>query len=140
MFKLAVSLVAGLTLSTVAYANDASMGDEPKPCSIPSQTVNAVQATLATVVQENNGGLFSPNLMWSAVVDRSGTLCSVIKTGDAWPGSRAIAMAKAFTANGFSNSKLAISTANLYAPTQPGGSLQGLAKRAAGGGVAAQGH
>ena len=35
-------------------------------------------------------------------------------------------MAKAFTANGFSNSQLAISTANLYAPTQPGGSLYGL--------------
>jgi uncharacterized protein GlcG (DUF336 family) len=61
-----------------------------------------------------------------AVVDRAGRLCSVIKTGDAWPGSRAIAIAKAGTANDFSNSKLALSTANLYAPTQPGGSLYGL--------------
>ena len=69
---------------------------------------------------------FSPNRMWSAIVDRVGTLCSVIVTGDAWPGSRAIAIAKASTANGFSNSALALSTANLYAPTQPGGSLYGL--------------
>ena len=35
-------------------------------------------------------------------------------------------MAKAFTANAFSNNILALSTANLYAPTQPGGSLYGL--------------
>jgi uncharacterized protein GlcG (DUF336 family) len=55
-----------------------------------------------------------------------GTLCSVIVTGDAWPGSRAIAIAKASTANGFSNSAAALSTANLYSPTQPGGFLYGL--------------
>lgn len=74
----------------------------------------------------NNGGLFSPNRMWSAVVDRVGTLCSVIVTGDAWPGSRAIAIAKASTGNDFSNDAFALSTANLYSPTQPGGSLYGL--------------
>jgi uncharacterized protein GlcG (DUF336 family) len=75
---------------------------------------------------DHNGGLFSPNRMWSAVVDRIGTLCAVTSTGDAWPGSRAIAIAKASTANGFSNDALALSTANLYSPTQPGGSLYGL--------------
>ena len=87
-----------------------------------------MQSQLAKVVNlsDGNGGIFKPNLMWSAVVDRGGTLCSVIKTGDAWPGSRAIAIAKAETANDFSNQKLALSTANLYAPTQPGGSLYGL--------------
>jgi uncharacterized protein GlcG (DUF336 family) len=41
--------------------------------------------------------------MWAAVVDRKGVLCQVISTGDAWPGSRAIAIAKATTANAFSN-------------------------------------
>jgi hypothetical protein len=94
-------------------------------CGISAQTVNTIQSQLATVVNlpDANGGIFKPNLMWSAVVDRYGKLCSVIKTGDAWPGSRAIAIAKANTANDFSNSKLALSTANLYAPTQPGGSL-----------------
>ncbi|HEY4043788.1 MAG TPA: heme-binding protein [Rhodopila sp.] len=102
--------------------------DQRSGCQIPSTTVANVQAQLATVVQEpdHNGGLFSPNRMWSAVVDRVGTLCSVIVTGDAWPGSRAIAIAKATTANGFSNDALALSTANLYSPTQPGGSLYGL--------------
>lgn len=108
MLKLATSLLVGLSVSTVAYADDSAAFEGQKPCSIPAATVNAVQATLAQVVQSGNGGLFKPNLMWSAVVDRSGTVCSVIKTGDAWPGSRAIAMAKAFTANGFSNDKLAL--------------------------------
>ena len=95
-------------------------------CQIPSEMVSKVQDQLATVVKMPNGGLFSPNRMWSAIVDRVGTLCSVIVTGDAWPGSRAIAIAKASTANDFSNSALALSTANLYSPTQPGGSLYGL--------------
>lgn len=96
-------------------------------CDIPANTVSAVQSTLATVITLNNGGIFSPNRMWSAIVDRQGKLCSVINSGnDPWPGSRAIAIAKASTANDFSNSARALSTANLYAPTQPGGSLYGL--------------
>jgi len=54
---------------------------------------------------------------------------------DAWPGSRSIAIAKASTANDFSNSQKALSTANLYSFTQPAntntsnvpaGSLYGL--------------
>ena len=102
-------------------------------CAIPATTVNALQAKLAIVINENNGGLFSPNEMWSAIVDRTGKLCSVIASSpDAWPGSRAIAIAKATTANGFSNNKLALSTANLYAPTQPGGSLYGFAPESRG--------
>lgn len=127
MLKWLVPGIAVLFASTVAHA-DGGMpgGDSPQTCAIPAATVNAVQSTLAQVVQLGNGGLFSPNLMWSAVVDRTGRLCSVIKTGDAWPGSRAIAIAKASTANDFSNDQLALSTANLYAPTQPGGSLYGL--------------
>src|SRR6202051_251642 len=103
--------------------------DSGSVCSIPAATVSAVQATLATVIAlpDANGGIFKPNRMWSAIVDRQGKLCSVINSGnDPWPGSRAIAIAKASTANDFSNNALALSTANLYAPTQPGGSLYGL--------------
>jgi uncharacterized protein GlcG (DUF336 family) len=98
-------------------------------CAIPATTVASIQAQLAKVIHfpDANGGIFAPNRMWSAVVDRTGHLCSVIQSGnDPWPGSRAIAIAKASTANDFSNSGLALSTANLYAPTQPGGSLYGL--------------
>jgi uncharacterized protein GlcG (DUF336 family) len=98
-------------------------------CGISSNLVSALQAKLKVVINlpDGNGGIFKPNRMWSAIVDRTGHLCSVIKTdNDPWPGSRAIAIAKASTANDFSNSGLALSTANLYAPTQPGGSLYGL--------------
>ncbi len=103
--------------------------DSDSACSIAAATVSAIQATLATVIAlpDANGGIFKPNRMWSAIVDRQGKLCSVINSGnDPWPGSRAIAIAKASTANDFSNNALALSTANLYAPTQPGGSLYGL--------------
>jgi uncharacterized protein GlcG (DUF336 family) len=114
---------AGIGATAFAADNDQQSG---KPCGIPDAVVARVQQQLAGVASQNNGGLFSPSRMWSAVVDRQGVLCSVIRLGDAWPGSRAIAIAKANTANGFSNDELALSTANLYAPTQPGGSLYGL--------------
>lgn len=131
---LAASTLAALALSAAlaspGFAQGAAAGTiaGAGACDLPANVVNALQGTLATVVQaqDGNGGLFRPNRMWSAVVDRAGRLCSVTVTGDAWPGSRAIAIAKASTANGFSNSALALSTANLYGPTQPNGSLYGL--------------
>jgi uncharacterized protein GlcG (DUF336 family) len=46
--------------------------------------------------------------------------------GDQWLGSRVISAQKANTANAFSLPHLALSTANLYTATQPGGSLFGL--------------
>lgn len=74
-----------------------------------------------------NGGL--GNHMWAVLVDRSGTICVVARSGDAfgdqWLGSRAIAAGKAFTANAFSVAGFALSTANLYWPVQPGNSLYG---------------
>jgi uncharacterized protein GlcG (DUF336 family) len=112
-------------LSAPAHANDNDDGPTGR-CMLPQGTISLVEKQLATVVQSGNGGIFTPNRMWAAIVDRQGHLCSVIKTGDAWPGSRAIAIAKAYTANGFSNDGLALSTANLYGATQPGGSLYGL--------------
>lgn len=120
-----------MILSMAIVPATAAMADDGN-CQLSPGTVANVQNKLLPVTQipDHNGGIFQPNRMWSAVVDRAGNLCSIINTdatnGDAWPGSRAIAIAKAETANDFSNSGLAISTANLYAPTQPGGSLYGL--------------
>ncbi|MCZ2150911.1 MAG: heme-binding protein [Bryobacterales bacterium] len=75
-----------------------------------------------------NGGL--NNNMWAAVVNRDGVVCAVAFTGAnrgaQWPGSRVIAAQKANTANAFSLPGFALSTANLYAATQPGGTLYGL--------------
>jgi uncharacterized protein GlcG (DUF336 family) len=109
------------------------VAEESSKCDIPKGVVEALQSKLASVVTLANGGIFnnlpnpgSSNRMWSAVVDRKNQVCSVIVTGDAWPGSRAIAIAKAGTANDFSNDALALSTANLYPLIQPGGSLYGL--------------
>jgi uncharacterized protein GlcG (DUF336 family) len=122
----AVLLMTAVAAPVSAQETDgADPGDRPV-CNLPQHLVDGIQATLASVVKLQNGGIFAPNRMWSAIVDRQGHLCSVTVVGDAWPGSRAIAIAKASTANDFSNSALALSTANLYSPTQPGGSLYGL--------------
>lgn len=94
----------------------------------------------AAVNAGGNGGLgFN---MWGAIVANDGTVCAVAFSGrsytDQWLGSRVIAAQKANTANDFSLSNgappqtslfpngLALSTANLYAAVQPGGSLYGL--------------
>jgi uncharacterized protein GlcG (DUF336 family) len=68
--------------------------------------------------------------MWGTIVDRDGVVCQVAFTGedrgDQWPGSRVISAQKANAANAFSLPGLALSTANLFAATQPGGGLYGL--------------
>jgi uncharacterized protein GlcG (DUF336 family) len=78
------------------------------------------------------GGLFHGRAEWAAVVNRSGQVCVITIASDSvggrWPGSRNIALAKAFTANGFSTDTLALSTARLYTLTQPGHSLWGVAQ------------
>jgi uncharacterized protein GlcG (DUF336 family) len=130
MFETLKMGIAAAMLASIAVP--ALAGGQGSGCSLSPSIINKVQKQLKPVTQlpDQNGGIFKPNRMWSAVVDRDGRLCSIINTdatnGDAWPGSRAIAIAKAETANDFSNSALALSTANLYAPTQPGGSLFGL--------------
>lgn len=77
----------------------------------------------------SNGG-FDLN-MWATIVSDDGTVCAVTKTGrdinDQWFGSRVVSAQKANTANAFSLQRgLALSTANLWSATQPGGSLFGL--------------
>lgn len=76
------------------------------------------------------GGLFHGTRMWAAVVNRSGVICAFATSMDdptqVWPGSQAIAKAKAYTANAFSLDSLALSTAQLYTFTQPGHSLWSL--------------
>ena len=79
----------------------------------------------------NAGGLFSGTRMWASVVNRDGAVCSYATNQPAdptqvWPGSQAIAKAKAYTANAFSLDTLPLSTAQLYTFSQPGHSLWGL--------------
>ncbi|MEO8099339.1 MAG: heme-binding protein [Acidobacteriota bacterium] len=91
-------------------------------------TYNQLKAALDAAVGAENSGL---NLnMWGTIVDRDGVVCAVAfsgaERGSQWPGSRVISAQKANTANAFSLDGLALSTANLYSATQPGGSLFGL--------------
>jgi uncharacterized protein GlcG (DUF336 family) len=83
------------------------------------------------------GGLFNGTRMWGAVVNRNGEICayatSTANPTQVWPGSQAIAKAKAYTANAFSLDVTAgppatfpLSTARLYTFTQPGHSLNSL--------------
>ena len=93
-----------------------------------------LELALGAAVALGGGGL--ANDMWATIVDRDGVVCQVAKSagaGEQWPGSRVISAQKANTANSFSLPAgaggipgLALSTANLWAATQPGGSLFGL--------------
>lgn len=118
------SLVGGLLLAGV-FITGTAWADGP--CAdLPSHA--ALATALAAARAAANGGF---NLdMWGTVVNRDGVVCAVAFTGgnrgDQWPGSRVISAQKANTANAFSLPQLALSTANLYSATQPGGSLFGL--------------
>jgi uncharacterized protein GlcG (DUF336 family) len=94
-----------------------------------AKLTQALKASVKPSGGPSNGGM--DNNMWGAVVDRQGIVCAVTFTGksagDQWPGSRAIAIEKANTANAMSLPNFAMSTANLYAGAQPGGYLYGLA-------------
>jgi uncharacterized protein GlcG (DUF336 family) len=79
----------------------------------------------------SNGGF--DNNEWGVLVTRDGAICAVAMSGaspdDEWLASRGIAAEKAFTALGVSLKGFAVSTANLYAGSQPGGYLYGLLSR-----------
>ncbi len=90
-----------------------------------------LQSTVQAVVKEGqqaNTGM--GNQEWAAVVNRDGIVCAVVFSGPdrsvEWPGSRVIAAEKASTANALSGPNFALSTANLYWPSQPGQSLYSL--------------
>jgi uncharacterized protein GlcG (DUF336 family) len=105
----------------------AATRDAPGACAgLPGHA--ALRGALIHARDAANGGFDLD--MWGAVVNRSGVVCAVAFTGadrgSQWPGSRVIAAQKANTANAFSLPGLALSTANLWAAVQPGGSLYGL--------------
>ena len=103
----------------------------------PAVQAGNLHASLANHLDTSAVGL--GNDMWGTIVDRNGIVCAVANTGASptgsqWLGSRVISAQKANTANLFSLNSgsagllpgLALSTANLWAATQPGGSLFGL--------------
>lgn len=92
------------------------------------QLTAAVKAAVQPAGGPSNGGL--DNHMWAVLTGRDGVICAVAFSGqkwsDQWLGSRVIAAQKAYTANAFSLNKAAMSTANMYAGSQPGGFLFGI--------------
>lgn len=131
--------IPGITLALISLAAPLSAAAPAAPCQgLPSHA--QLKAALDAAVLAETSGL--NNHMWATIVNRDGVVCAVAFSGAnraaQWPGSRVISAQKANTANAFcldstssSNGSgqaagLALSTANLYSATQPGGSLYGL--------------
>lgn len=126
---------AGLGLALLLLGAPAQADDDALNACAALPGHAKLRAALQTVVTlGSNGGL--GNDMWGTVVNRDGVVCAVVFTGanrgSQWLGSRVISAQKANTANAFSRPRGvigfagALSTANLYAAVQPGGSLFGL--------------
>jgi uncharacterized protein GlcG (DUF336 family) len=128
---LAVAVIAhlpGTAATTVVAAAKGNCSAVPTASQL-KEHLNAAPAMTGPIGGEV-GGLFSGSRMWAAVVNRDGEVCAYATSTDdptqVWPGSQAIAKAKAYTANAFSLDALALSTARLYTFTQPGHSLWSL--------------
>jgi uncharacterized protein GlcG (DUF336 family) len=130
----------GLILGLGACGDDNITGP-PTFDPAPIVTFDQLKTALVRAVGNPPAGNAGLNLnMWATVVDTAGVVVAVVFTGqgegDQWQGSRIISAQKANTAKNFSLDAaiqgmplftgLALSTANLYAATQPGGSLFGL--------------
>jgi uncharacterized protein GlcG (DUF336 family) len=129
----AAALICGLGLVAASACSDSLTTSQQSNQENGNQTSGlpdwqTLRTALVEVQQEENGGLGFD--MWATVVDRTGTVVAVVFTGDdvgdQWPASRVISAQKANTANSLSLPDFALSTANLYSATQPGGSLFGL--------------
>jgi uncharacterized protein GlcG (DUF336 family) len=129
-FLAGAAVAAGLTLfaRTVPSAPVLEAAELGRCKGLPD--TGTLAGLLVQAASSDIGGLFNGERMWGAVVNRDGELCSAAtSTSDptqVWPGSQAIAKAKAYTANAFSLDSLALSTARLYTFTQPGHSLWSL--------------
>ena len=126
----AIPLVAGCALIAAGCSGDRVTEPTLEASSVaqflPSHAV--LRSHLQQILEEQNGGLGFE--MWATILDRNGKVVDVVFSGenrrDQWPGSRVISAQKANTANAFSLDGFALSTANLFAAVQPGGSLFGL--------------
>ena len=106
-------------------------GASPSTCKdLPSAGDLRAWLRQAPGVEGEAGGLFSGRRQWASIVNRQGEICATAVATDepasAWPGSQAIAKAKAYTANAYSADDSPLSTARLYTLTQPGHSLWGV--------------
>jgi uncharacterized protein GlcG (DUF336 family) len=127
---LSTFITAAAIVGLLATTTNAQKGSAAGCQHLPSESQLRQLLVQAQNVNKPIGGLFDGAKMWAAVVNRDGEVCAfTTSTSDptqVWPGSQAIAKAKAYTANAFSLDELALSTARLYTFTQPGHSLWSL--------------
>lgn len=152
LIRVSVVAIAAMSLAAIACSSSASSspaetqagsaaeqsrgpqaGGAPAGCKdLPSADDLKKFLRQAPGVEGEAGGLFSGKMMWGAIVDRQGRVCVTAASTDdpasTWPGSQAIAKAKAYTANAYSTDTMPLSTARLYTLTQPGHSLWGVAQ------------
>jgi uncharacterized protein GlcG (DUF336 family) len=124
-----------LSVSMAILALNAPCHAQAKPGCSALPDAGRLRSVVQGIVKDGaskNGGL--GNQEWAAIVNRDGIICDIVFSGttrgDQWPGSRVIAASKANTANALSGRDYALSTANIYAASQPGGSLYSLATSA----------
>ncbi|MFN0120033.1 MAG: GlcG/HbpS family heme-binding protein [Blastocatellia bacterium] len=138
LLAITIGLLVGLYSATnFSLASNPARTDDrghgnARPCQgLPTVQQLAQYLRTAPDTGGDAGGLFNGKRMWGAIVNRDGGLCGAATSTDdptqVWPGSQAIAKAKAYTANAYSLDSLALSTARLYTFTQPGHSLWSLA-------------
>ena len=139
----AMFLTVAVALAVVACDRSPATRDESHPADSPSPprsrgcadvpNAAALKKLLQDAPSQNGdaGGLNHGKAMWGALVNRDGELCALsVSTEDTaatWPGSRQVAIAKAFTANAFSSDTSPLSTARIYTLSQPGHSLWSIA-------------
>jgi uncharacterized protein GlcG (DUF336 family) len=130
--KLALLLIALGTIAALTFSNSrTTIASPPSNCqNLPNESQLKAFLIAAPNSGGTVGGLFNGTRMWGAIVNRDGEICTYTTSTDdpkqVWPGSQAIAKAKAYTGNAFSLDSLALSTARLYTFTQPGHSLWSL--------------
>jgi uncharacterized protein GlcG (DUF336 family) len=126
----AAALIALLLYGTVSRSRAAPAAKPPAACDAVPDHAKLIAALRSVVKQGKDANTGMGNQEWAAVVNRDGIVCAVAFSGPdrgaEWPGSRLIAAEKANTANALSGPNFALSTANLYFPSQPGQSLYGL--------------
>lgn len=123
--------IAVLALSLMAMTGQAQTSSECAGLPNAQTLRSALQSVVKEGASKNSG---MGNQEWAVIVNRDGIGCAVVFSGTTrsqeWPGSRVIAASKANTANALSNSDYALSTANVFAASQPGQSLYSLATSA----------
>lgn len=127
--KTTMRLMAGVILTSVAFAGSAVA---ETTCKDLPDAVQLKKHLRAVVDKNDSGGNGHPP--WLTLVDSTGTVCAVVTylinpdvtTNQSGLGHRLLSAYKANTSNTFSHDRIALSTANFYSLTLPGGQMYGV--------------